>query len=405
MLERLTSYPRYSMDVTPAEMARAFREVASGHAVTGDEQQRFADAFAAFCRVRHALPVSSGRYALSLILNALGVREGDEVILPAYNYYVVPEMMRQLGVTPVLAGPDAGSRNMTVESTEKRVTPRTRGILVTHMLGNPCPMDGFLDLARRKRLFLVEDCAHAAGATIHGKPAGSFGDAALFSLSVQKTPTAMGGGVAVTNDSGLMDAMTRECAERLPGVRETLSALAFGAACVAASNPAVFTASAFPVMAVGDRLGLKIDELFLLDSPQRPKKRGAVPGLLSNAQCALGLSQLGRMEAIVAARRAHAASYARLLSDCPGLTLPGETPGLTHTWLYYMALCDSRDHVAARLLAAGVDCEGRDFVDCSAADTYLEARSLRLPNSSALSGADVACIAGRVRSVCTRRSG
>jgi dTDP-4-amino-4,6-dideoxygalactose transaminase len=406
-----TKFPRYTMDVTVEEAALAVREAAVGRAVEGDASVGLAERFARTVGVAHALPVSSGRFALELILHALELKPADEIVVPAYNYYVVPLLLRRSGLVVRFGDVDPPTRNMTPAEAERRLTRRTRAILVTHMLGNPCDMPGFVELCRARKLLLIEDCAHAAGAAAGGRPAGSFGEAALFSLSVQKCPTAFGGGVAVTPHGHVHEAMLRAVAGRRPRAADVIRTLAFGISCLAAATPALYSVTAHPLFAASARLGFPLADSLLLDSPDRPKGRGAGPAALSNAQAALALAQLGRLDRMVEARRGHAGRYAEALGNDPRFELPGERAGDRHAFLYYLALAKERNRLTEALLAAGVDCEGRDFVDCSSRDEHgrrrsgasscpnaaiLENRSLRLPSSSALSPAQVEEIAQRV---------
>jgi dTDP-4-amino-4,6-dideoxygalactose transaminase len=163
---------------------------------------RFEEKFAAYHSARHALLTSSGTMALYSVFDALGLQPRDEVLCPDYTFFATVSPLVALGVTPVFcdAGPDG---NIDPATLWQRVSPKTRAVVVTHMWGVPCDMDAIGEFCAAHELPLVEDCSHAHGATYRGKPVGSFGTAAVWSLQGQKLVTGGEGGVIVTNDTDL----------------------------------------------------------------------------------------------------------------------------------------------------------------------------------------------------------
>jgi dTDP-4-amino-4,6-dideoxygalactose transaminase len=145
--------------------------------------------------------VSSGSAALHLALLALGIGAGDEVIAPAMTFCGTVHAIVHAGATPVLADCDAKTFNVRADDIAPRITPRTRAIIVVHMAGRCCDMRPILALARKHRLFVVEDCAHAIESTYHGQPAGMIGDVGCFSFYATKNVTTAEGGMVVTRDA------------------------------------------------------------------------------------------------------------------------------------------------------------------------------------------------------------
>lgn len=159
---------------------------------------------ATFIGVKHAVATSSGTGSLMCCLAALGIGAGDEVIVPGYTFIASISSIIMSNAVPVLAEIDE-SLTLDPDDIEKRITPRTRAIMPVHMLGNPCDMDRILAVARKHKLFVIEDCCQAAGASYKGRKVGTYGDIGAFSLNVYKTITAGDGGAVVTNDDNLYE--------------------------------------------------------------------------------------------------------------------------------------------------------------------------------------------------------
>lgn len=183
------------------------REVLKTPFISADEAAAsvaaFEREFATAIQVPHAFAVSSGREALCLIIDGLGLVPGDEIVIPAYTLGELLPLLGRRGLRLVPADIDPDSFNVTVDNVRAALTPQTRALLVVHLLGAPCDLEGLALLAAARGVALIEDCAHAPGATIAGRPVGSFGVAALFSLEANKALAAFGGGVLTTADAGL----------------------------------------------------------------------------------------------------------------------------------------------------------------------------------------------------------
>jgi dTDP-4-amino-4,6-dideoxygalactose transaminase len=150
-----------------------------------------------------------GRVALAAILEALGIGPGDEVVVPGFTCVVVPNAVRFAGARVRYADVEPGSYNVDAGHVAELVGPRTKALLLQHTFGLPGPVDALLGLAERHGLRVVEDCAHAVGGTHDGRPLGTLGDAAFFSSQWSKPYTTGLGGVAVTRDAALAQALAR----------------------------------------------------------------------------------------------------------------------------------------------------------------------------------------------------
>ncbi|MEI6206721.1 MAG: DegT/DnrJ/EryC1/StrS family aminotransferase [Desulfuromonadales bacterium] len=183
----------------------AYRRVMdSGWYLLGKELEAFEQEFAAYCGATHCIGVGNGLDALHLILRALDIGAGDEVIVPSNTYIATWLAVSYAGATPVPVEPDETTFNIDPERIEAAITPRTKAILAVHLYGQPADMDPINAVARKHGLRVIEDAAQAHGARYKGCRAGSLGDAAGFSFYPGKNLGAIGdGGAVVTSDDGI----------------------------------------------------------------------------------------------------------------------------------------------------------------------------------------------------------
>ena len=159
----------------------------------------FEDEFAKYHNKDYGLVTSSGTAALWSMYDAIGLKSGDEIICPAYTFFATNTPIFLTGATPVLVDCD-NYGNINVNEIEKKITSRTKAIVVTHMWGYPCEMDKLRKIADKYHLYLLEDCSHAHGGSYKGKKLGEWGDVAIFSLQGNKIITGGEGGILITND-------------------------------------------------------------------------------------------------------------------------------------------------------------------------------------------------------------
>ncbi len=160
--------------------------------------------FSEYCGSRYALATSSGTSSLLVSAVALGLKPGDEVIVPAYTFVASYSALIFLGLIPVLTEIDE-SLCIDPDDIEHRITPRTKAIMPVHMLGNPCDMDRIMSIAEKYNLPVIEDCCQAAGASYKGKKVGSIGNIGAFSLNIFKTINSGDGGLVITDDPELYE--------------------------------------------------------------------------------------------------------------------------------------------------------------------------------------------------------
>lgn len=186
--------------------AAYFRVMESGWYILGEEVATFEKDFAKYCDAKYCIGVGNGLDALHLILRAMDIGAGDEVIVPANTYIATWLAVSYAGATPVPVEPDEKTYNIDPTRIEAAITEKTKAILPVHLYGQPADMDPILEIAERYQLKVIEDAAQAHGATYKGKKVGGLGDAAGFSFYPGKNLGAIGdGGAVTTNDHQLAE--------------------------------------------------------------------------------------------------------------------------------------------------------------------------------------------------------
>ncbi len=169
--------------------------------------EEFEKEFAAYCGSKYAITCVNGSVALRLALIACGVRPGDEVIVPPYTFIATASIVLEANCVPVFVDIDPETYNMNPTEVEKAITPKTKAIIPVHFAGQACDMDAIMAIAKKHKLRVIEDAAHAHGGAYKGKKLGSIGDAGCFSFQSSKNLTSGEGGLVVTDDEALYDMM------------------------------------------------------------------------------------------------------------------------------------------------------------------------------------------------------
>lgn len=187
------------------ELREAFNRVYTrSWYIEGEEDFKFEEAFSKYCDSKYCVGVGNGLDALMLSLKALGIKEGDEVIVPSNTYIATALAVTYVGATLVFVEPDIRTFNIDPSKIEEKITNKTKAIMPVHLYGQACDMDSIMEIAKKHNLYVVEDCAQAHGATYKGKKIGSFGDVNGFSFYPGKNLGALGdAGAVVTNNEEL----------------------------------------------------------------------------------------------------------------------------------------------------------------------------------------------------------
>jgi dTDP-4-amino-4,6-dideoxygalactose transaminase len=367
----LRAISRYGARVIPNTQQLIADMVRRDQFIDGPHIAQFESAFAARLGPVHATATSYGRMAFFYILKAMNLPEGGEIVMPALTFWVVPEIARVAGLRPVFVDVDPVTFNMTPEAFERTITPRTVAVVPTHLWGLPCDMDEIAAIARRHHIRVIEDCAHAFGATYRGRPAGTLGDAAFFSFQMIKPLNTYGGGMAVTNDPQL-SARIAELAANEPAPDRSIvkNRLWHGRVQRIATRPRIFTWTLFPAVYACARMNWNLDMYFwepirTLDPLPRDYHQR-----YSNVQAAIGLESLRHVDGWADRTAAHAAQMTAELRGVPGVRVPHVPPDRTHAFYQYCAYVPSRDAVVSRCLNRGVDLETLHVDVCPDLDVF-----------------------------------
>ena len=169
--------------------------------IDGMEDKAFETAFAKYCGIKYCVGVGNGLDALSLALIALGIKEGDEVLVPSNTYIATALAVTYVGAVPVFVEPDIRTFNINPSNIEEKITEKTKAIIPVHLYGQSCDMDPIIEIAKKYNLYVIEDCAQAHGASYKGQKVGTFGDVSGFSFYPGKNLGALGdAGAIITNN-------------------------------------------------------------------------------------------------------------------------------------------------------------------------------------------------------------
>lgn len=217
-------YPQYPK-ITQEEIEAVVQVLKEGHisSLRGSKVKEFEKAFANYIGVKHAIATSSGTTALHVAVAACGIGPGDEVIVPAYTFTSTATAVLMQCAIPIFADIDLETYTIDPEDIKRKITERTKAIIVVHLFGCPAKMDEILEIAQEHNLYVIEDCAQAIGAEYKGKKVGSLGDIACFSFYESKNMMTGEGGMITTNNDELAEiaSMLRNHAE-IRGLKEYL---------------------------------------------------------------------------------------------------------------------------------------------------------------------------------------
>lgn len=326
--------------------------------VEGPHIAAFEEEFARLLGSGHVRTCSMeyGRMALYFILKAMDLPPGSEVVVPAFTFWVVPEIVRVAGLTPIFADIDPVTFTLCPASVQRAITPKTRAVIPTHLYGMACDMDPILELARRHNLKVIEDCAHSLGARYRDQMVGTLGDASFFSFQAFKPLNTYGGGLAWMRDADLARRVGAFAdGEAWPTEKRVENVLWSGKWQHTFIRPKVFTYSLFPIWYAASWVNAKPEQRMwetvrsLAPLPQHYRAR------YSNVQAAIGLAGLKHLPDFIARTRRHARMLTDLLGDVPGITIPQVPPDRTHGYYQYCAYVPHTETIVKRCIRRGVD--------------------------------------------------
>ncbi len=312
-------FHRYSFNHLEEEAV--IQTLRSGWITRGPQVETFENAICEYTQAKHALGLNSCTAGLHLALLSLDLQPGDEVITTPLTFVATVNMIVRCGATPVLADIDPNTLNISIESLEKAITPKTRAMIPVHLGGQPCDMKPIMDLAKTHHLFVIEDAAHAIGAEYQGQRIGTIADVTVFSFYANKNITTGEGGMLTTQDAELM---------------ERLRPLALHG----------LSKDAWKRFSEGGYQHYLVEE----------------PGFkynMTDIQAALGNVQLAKCDDLIAART-RAVNYYQTHIKSPLLRMPSEIPQIRNPYHLFMILLQteelkiSRDQLIGLLHQKGI---------------------------------------------------
>ncbi len=269
--------------------------------------KKFEEGMASYVGRKYALAVTNGTAALEMAVEALGIAQGDEVIMPSFTIISCAQAIVKAGATPVLVDSEYDSFNMKAEDIEAKITPKTKAIMAVHIYGLPVDMAPLLELAKKYNLKIIEDAAEMHGQTYNGKMCGSFGDISIFSFYPNKHITTGEGGMVLVDDKALY--------ERCKSLRNL---------CFSPDSDKRF---------IHEELGWNLR--------------------MTNLQAALGVAQLERIDQFIVKKRWIGEMYRKLLSDIKAINLPVKQKEFAKNiyWIYAITLKDEYQKNAKEIMA------------------------------------------------------
>ncbi len=293
--------------------------------------------------VKHVFLVSSGKAALTLILEALShITNKDEVVIPSYTCFSVPSAVVRAGLKPVICDIEQDSFEYDIRSLDRVVGKKTLCVIVTHLFGIPCDLKSTLSVARSVGSCVVEDCAQAMGVELGGKRVGTIGDVGFFSLGRGKSLCAVSGGIIITNTDRIAEVLSKKVSElKTPGMMEQLSIFCVATFLHIFSRPSLYWfPSGLPFLNIGKTI-------FSTDFPVE-KLAGFNAGLAADWE--------SKLETLNDVRRQRAGAYREALKD-DGFLLVREPVGSRPAYLRFPLVADSpakREKVCGKLMACGL---------------------------------------------------
>jgi perosamine synthetase len=274
--------------------------------------ERFERDFAAFCGTKHAVSCCNGTVAIHVLLVAMGIGPGDEVIVPTFTYVASANAVTYTGAKAILVDCEAIHWNLDPTKVEEAITHRTKAIMAVHIYGHPADMDAILDVGRRHGIPVIEDAAEAHGAEVKGKRVGSMGLGSTFSFFGNKIVSTGEGGMVTTDDDDLAAKMRQLKCQGMDPKRRYW----------------------FPMVGYNYRM--------------------------TNIEAALGCAQLERVDDLIKGRLRIAENYRKRLdskAESAGITLPTQATWAKHVyWLYSIRVpVPKRDVIMERLAALGIE--------------------------------------------------
>ncbi len=308
--------PYGTQSISEGDIQAVVKVLRSDYLTTGPVVKEFEEKVAVYAGAKYAVAVSSGTAALHAACFAAGIKEGDEVITSPFTFAASANCVLYCGAKVVFADIDNNTYNISTEEIEKKITPNTKAIIPVHYAGQPCDMDAVYDIAGKYNLAVIQDAAHALGADYKGKRIGSMPGMTVLSFHPVKHITTGEGGMVLTDNE---DYYQRLLLFRSHGITRDIRQLH------------------------KDGGGWYYEQQALGYNYR-----------ITDIQCALGISQMDRLDSFISRRRLLAGRYDDAFKDIKGITTPYQADGCNSSWHLYTIQTENRKEVFDSLREAGI---------------------------------------------------
>lgn len=329
---------------------------------------QFEKKFSQYLNVKHAAIVPSARTGLSVLLDHLDLQPGDEIILSAFNYHVIVYILLEKGLKPVFVDINSHDYNINPDLINAKINRRTKVIIATHLFGKACAIDAISSICKTNDLLLIEDVAHACGASINGKKVGSFGDFACFSFGTGKNMMTLSGGMMVSNNTQLFRSISHKFKNDIdvnPGFKNFVY---YGKSFleILFTSRIFFILFIYPILFLTNTFNIDPVDKIIGDknSPKDVQTQSRRCHFYA-WQANIGLTQLRRIDNLNDKRCVLAKKYDELLKNIDTIKKPVITNGGDHVFLYYCISSPSIDKLRKYLLRCGIDTKKSAMIDCT----------------------------------------
>jgi len=385
---KLKAYPRVWVDLKTAEVVSILLWNLNPAKAKGNSRVlEFEQAYARFIGMRSAVSFTNCRSALYFSLKALNLKPGDEIILPAFTFWVDVAVVILAGLKPVFVDVEFETMNIDALKIEELITPRTRGILLAHLNGLACDLETIMQIARRHNLRVIEDSARACGARFKGKRLGSF-DIGAFSFGYGKSFYGFGGGMVTSNDQTFISRLRKLKKDfKAISTKDLFKAVGKGCLLKFFNTPALHGFTLFPM---AYRYQVKQDSRF--DSWFRIKKNhfNGVPENFKldmfDIQARLGFRQLKTIDQTNLIRRQHLKTLNRELAEIPGLKIPIDPTDREHVCVHYTVWTEQKEDLQNFLMHNRIDAQDESAEDVTQMERFRPYVNGDFPNAKKLNG-------------------
>jgi dTDP-4-amino-4,6-dideoxygalactose transaminase len=332
--------------------------------ISGSTIDKFEKQFSTYINTKYAISVPSGRLGLYLILKALGIENNDEVIISSYNSPIIPNMLRFMEFKPIFVDIKSDTFNINTKLIERKISKKTRAIIVLHTEGQPCELDEIIKLSRKYNLYVIEDCAHSIGSEYKNRKVGSIGDVGFFSFGIGKFINTLGGGIVVTNNKKIAHRIRKlMILFNKPKEFDLIKKFCFVNIISFFMDPIIFGVFIYPFLIFFSIFNVDIIFRFFEDKgTTKIKPENFIK--FSNFQAILGLNQLKEIETHLKKQIDNANFFIKNINQ-KKVKFQKSISNINSFYLHFTVLHKNRNKMIKQLLQRGIDAQISWMNNCS----------------------------------------